>query len=113
MRMADAYEGSSREVPADFIWLRKGVLHLIEVKSCTLVNRLPYHNFPPEQVARLRRWRDAGAICLIAIHHPSLVAGAWRKIPLEPFLSRNEDKPSGSWNLEPYPLLDLPDWDAV
>lgn len=113
MRLADAYEGSGREVPADFLWLRHGTVHIVEVKSCQMVNRLPYHNFPPEQVARLRRWRDAGAIPWVAIHHPSLTACAWRKIPGEVFYNRNPEKPSGSWNLEQFALLDLEDWDSV
>lgn len=112
-KMADAYEGSKREVAADFEWLRNGKLHLVEVKSLALIHRLPYPNFPPEQVARLRRWRDAGAVCWVAVHHTKLTGHAWRKIPAEFFYTRDTKRPTGSWNLEQFPLISLQDWDLI
>lgn len=114
IKLPDAYTGSKKEVPADFLWQRNGQLHLVEVKSLAATPyRLPYYNFPPEQVARLRLWSLTGAICWVAIHHSSLQGAQWRKIPAEYFFTRNPDKPAGSWNLEQFPLIYLNDWDAV
>lgn len=113
IKLPDAYSGSKKEVPCDFLWHRDGKLHLIEVKSLSLPYRLPYYNFPPEQVARLKLWSMTGAECWVALHHTHYQGAQWRKVPAEYFYTRNTEKPSGSWNLEQFPLIYLSDWDSV
>jgi penicillin-binding protein-related factor A (putative recombinase) len=93
-RLPDARAGSMRATLADFLLMRKGVLHLIECKEVKHDFRLPHGNFDKAQVARQRLWKDAGANSLVLVYHSTL--GKWRGYDIERFIDRSE---GGSWDL--------------
>lgn len=74
---------------------------LIEVKEVKHTNRLPYKNFSPDQVGRMRIRQMAGSKCLVLVcfrpegHNPY-----WRSAPLDYFEQRDPARPSGSWDMD-------------
>ena len=60
-RWPDAHAGSRTPALADFLICSQGQLILLEVKECKHTFRLPYANFPPDQIARMRNWTLAGS----------------------------------------------------
>ena len=108
-RFPDAHSGSMVTAPADFMFMQAGIFRLLEVKEVQHDFRLPYDNFSPDQVARMRLWQAAGAYAWVLVYHKNLKA--WRLIPAEWFLNRPKlsasGKPVGSWVLDEFPLVTL------
>ena len=108
-RFPDAHSGSMVTAPADFMFMQAGVFRLLEVKEIQHDFRMPYDNFSPDQVARMRMWQAAGANAWVLVYHKNLKA--WRLIPAEWFLNRPKlsasGKPVGSWVLDEFPLMTL------
>ena len=108
-RFPDAHSGSMVTAPADFMFMQAGVFRLLEVKEIQHDFRMPYDNFSPDQVARMRMWQAAGAHAWVLVYHKNLKA--WRLIPAEWFLNRPKlsasGKPVGSWVLDEFPLMTL------
>lgn len=108
-RFPDAHSGSMVTAPADFMFMQAGIFRLLEVKEVQHDFRLPYDNFSPDQVARMRLWQAAGAHAWVLVYHKNLKA--WRLIPAEWFLNRPKlsasGKPVGSWVLDEFPLVTL------
>lgn len=108
-RFPDAHSGSMVTAPADFMFMQAGIFRLLEVKEVQHDSRLPYDNFSPDQVARMRMWQAAGAHAWVLVYHKNLKA--WRLIPAEWFLNRPKlsasGKSIGSWVLEEFPLVTL------
>ena len=108
-RFPDAHSGSMVTAPADFMFMQAGVFRLLEVKEIQHDFRMPYDNFSPDQVARMRMWQAAGAHAWVLVYHKNLKA--WRLIPAEWFLNRPKlsasGKPIGSWVLDEFPLMTL------
>lgn len=103
-RLPDMHAGSRAPTLADFLLLSKGQLFLIECKQVNHPFRLPYGNFSPDQVARMRLWQLAGARAVVVIYHTPL--DAWRGLPLDFFLDRSQ---GGSWDLSNIPTVKLED----
>lgn len=108
-RFPDAHSGSMVTAPADFMFMQAGIFRLLEVKEIQHDFRMPYDNFSPDQVARMRMWQAAGAHAWVLVYHKNLKA--WRLIPAEWFLNRPKlsasGKPLGSWVLDEFPLMTL------
>ena len=108
-RFPDAHSGSMVTAPADFMFMQAGIFRLLEVKEVQHDFRLPYDNFSPDQVARMRMWQAAGAHAWVLVYHKNLKA--WRLIPAEWFLNRPKlsasGKSVGSWVLDEFPLVTL------
>jgi penicillin-binding protein-related factor A (putative recombinase) len=108
-RFPDAHSGSMVTAPADFMFMQAGIFRLLEVKEIQHDFRMPYDNFSPDQVARMRMWQAAGAHAWVLVYHKNLKA--WRLIPAEWFLNRPKlsasGKPVGSWVLDEFPLVTL------
>lgn len=103
-RLPDAHAGSMQATLADFLLMRRGKLHLIEVKETRHDFRLPHGNFDIGQVARQRMWKDAGANSLVLIFHSGL--SLWRGYDIDRFIKRE----GGSWDLsdtEPKTLKEI------
>jgi penicillin-binding protein-related factor A (putative recombinase) len=94
MRLPDAHAGNFQPTVADFLLTHKGRTVLLEVKEVAFDNRMPYKNFSPDQVARMRRWELAGALPWVIIYHSSL--NIWRSPDFSTFLTRPPEK--GSWD---------------
>ena len=92
-RLPDAHAGSMQATLADFLFLRRGKVFLIEVKEVAHDFRLPHGNFDKSQVARQRLWKDAGATSLVLIYHSTI--NLWRGYDVERFIERE----GGSWDL--------------
>jgi penicillin-binding protein-related factor A (putative recombinase) len=92
-RLPDAHAGSLQATLADFLFIRRGILHLIEVKETKHDFRLPHGNFDKDQVARQRLWKDAGATSLVLIYHSN--NKLWRGYDIDRFIIRE----GGSWDL--------------
>ena len=84
-RFPDVHSGSMVTAPADFMFMQAGIFRLLEVKEVQHDFRLPYDNFSPDQVARMRMWQAAGAHAWVLVYHKNLKA--WRLIPAEWFLN--------------------------
>ena len=95
-RFPDARAGSMVVSPCDFMFIRSGVLTLLEVKEVNHPFRLPHKNFSPDQVARMRSWQSAGARAYVVV---AFNTGRWRGLPLDYFMIRT----GGSWNMEAVP----------
>lgn len=95
-RFPDAHAGSMVTAPADFQTLYDSQMRLIEVKETEELARLPYKNFAPDQVARMRLWKLAGAESWVIIYHTE--SKFYRCFEVEPFLDRPAG--SGSWFFE-------------
>lgn len=108
-RFPDAHSGSMVTAPADFMFMQAGIFRLLEVKEIQHDFRMPYDNFSPDQVARMRMWQAAGAHAWVLVYHKNLKA--WRLISAEWFLNRPKlsasGKPVGSWVLDEFPLMTL------
>lgn len=105
-RLPDAHAGSKMATLADFLYMCKGRLHLLECKETAHDFRLPHGNFDKDQVARQRIWKDAGAVSLVLIYHTGLEL--WRGYDIDRFITRE----GGSWDLrdtEPTTLAKLLD----
>lgn len=75
-------------------YTRNGV---IEVKSVENSHRLPYGNFNPDQVGRLRIRQMAGSETMVIVaFRPEGYAPYWRTAPLEYFEARER---KGSWDM--------------
>lgn len=98
MRMPDAHAGSLVTTPADFLTCRQGRLTLLEVKEVAHATRLPHKNVKPDQLARMRMWKMAGAHAWVLVCHMPMKL--WRCVPIEEFI----EKTGGSWVLDKYEL---------
>lgn len=101
-RLPDS-RSAGRPMPAtvaDFVGCCNGRGFALEVKSTTHPFRLKYGDF--SQFQRLRRRIQAGALCLVVVHHSTL--GQWRIVDVStlPFIAK------GSFDLSEYPLVDRP-----
>lgn len=104
MRLPDAHAGSIVPTVADFLLVRNGVPHFIEVKETSHDFRLPHGNFDKDQVSRMWEMQLAGAKCSVFTYHSGLAL--WRKHELDTFKVRT----GGSWNfsdIQPKQLKDL------
>lgn len=72
---------------------------LIEVKEVNHANRLPYKNFAPDQVGRMRIRQMAGSEPLVLVCHRTSSGNYWRAPDFDFWLERDATKPSGSWDL--------------
>lgn len=92
--------------PGDFQWfnLGKGGVAsngLIEVKEVEHDRLLPYKNFGPDQVGRMRIRQMAGSQPLVLVcFRPKNGYTFWRGVPLSYFQVR--DKSRGSWDLSEF-----------
>lgn len=104
-RFPDAHAGSMVSAPADFMFLYKGKLTLLEVKEVDTENRLPYGNFDTAQVARMKLWRLAGADTWVLVYFKEIKR--WRMAGAEWFENRprlsETGRPIGSWKMETTP----------
>lgn len=98
-RYPDAHGGSRVAAPADFMTLYKGTMNLVEVKETEQERRLPYGNFAPDQIARMRAWGLAGARGFVVVYHAK--TKLYRLFDLLPFHDRDESR--GSWFFEDPP----------
>lgn len=107
-RFPDARAGSFVTVPSDFMVVARGIPTFIEVKEVKHASRLPQKNFDAGKVARLHKWKMAGATAAVIVYHEPLgrsgaawrEAHAWRVLAIERFLIREP-----SWDLSDSPLL--------
>lgn len=83
-----------RDFPMTFNWI-------IEAKEVKHDFRLPHKNYSPDAVARMKVRVLAGSIPVVFIYHTTIKE--WRLVPFEVFLTRE----GGSWDLTPYPLVDM------
>jgi hypothetical protein len=97
-RFPDAHAGSLVTTPSDFLTCRQGRLTLLEVKEVQHSTRLPHKNFAPDQIARMRMWKMAGAHTWVLVCH--MPVKVWRCVPLDTFMERT----GGSWVLDEYEL---------
>lgn len=95
-RFPDAHAGSRVPTLADYQTCYKGVLRLVELKETTNDARLPYGNFKPDQVARMRLWAMAGAESWVIVKHTK--TGTYRALQVQNFIKREEGR--GSWDLQ-------------
>lgn len=95
-RLADAHAGSMTATLCDFLFIRSGVLHLVECKSTKHAYRLPYGNVDAAQIAKMRLWKFAGARAFVMIYHEGL--GLWRTEDVDFFVDRSV---GGSWDMRP------------
>lgn len=102
-RLPDARAGSRRPTLSDYFMMHKGVTFLLEVKEIEHEYRLPHKNFEKDQVARMRRFKFAGAKTYVLIYHSTL--DKWRCSELDFFEARE----GGSWDLRSLELQDLHD----
>lgn len=93
IRLPDAAAGSRVATLCDFLYMRDGVLHLIECKSTRHAYRLPHGNVDAGQVSRMRLWKFAGARAFVMIYHET--EDVWRTEEVDYFLKRE----GGSWDL--------------
>lgn len=93
-RFPDARAGSFTVTPCDFMFMKESKAFFIEVKEVEHEYRLPHRNFAPDQVARMRQWKMAGAVCRVLVCHRT-VGYAWRVVDIDFFLTRDK----GSWDL--------------
>jgi Holliday junction resolvase len=100
-RLPDAKAGSRKQTLADYLMVHKGMTFLLEVKETAHDYRLPHGNFEKDQVARMQRFKLAGAQTHVLIYHSKI--DKWRSIELEFFRTRV----GGSWDLRDFPLQDL------
>lgn len=69
---------------------------LIEVKSVQHTHLLPYKNFTPDQIARMRIRQLAGSLPLVLVaFRPEGLKPYWRTAPLEFF---EDQQRKGSWD---------------
>jgi len=92
-RIPDAHAGSRTATLCDFLFIRGGVLYLVECKSTLHEFRLAHGNVDAGQVARMRLWKGAGARALVMVYHEKL--DRWRSYEVDYFLNRE----GGSWDL--------------
>lgn len=108
-RFPDRRAGSFATAPADFMFLQSGLLRVLEVKEVDHEYLLPYKNFDPSQVARMRMWQAAGAKAWVVIYFTP--AKFYRLLPVDYFLNRPlktvTGRPIGSWNLSDFPFVTL------
>ena len=95
-RFPDAKSGSLVVAPADFQTLYASKFRLVECKEVSFDNRLPYKNFSPDQVARMRKWQLAGGASWVLISHTE--AKLYRVLPAEFFKNRPDGQ--ASWFFE-------------
>lgn len=101
-RFPDAHAGSLATTPSDFLVCRAGKLTLLEVKEVQHDYRLPVKNFAPDQRARMRMWKLAGAQALVLVcFQPSRV---WRLADIDYFTNEG-----ASWDMRDVPTGELKD----
>lgn len=111
-RFADARAGFRQEAPADFQILQGGRTVLLEVKEVEHTHRLPYNNFPTDQVSRMRLWELAGAKVVVLVATKQVEtpynrksSRIWRIAPLSLYRERptepaeGQTRKVGSWDL--------------
>ena len=103
LRLPDARAGSFQKALCDFVLLHKGLLHLLEVKEVAHDCRLPHGNFDSGQVAKMRRWKLAGAEAFVLVYHST--TQRWRFADVDFFV----DRTGGSWDLRKLPEYALVD----
>ena len=101
-RVPDARAGSLQPALADFLLLHRQHLILIEVKEVAHAFRLPFHNFDVGQVARMRRFKLAGAHSFVLTYFKPLKK--WRCVEIDWFTVRPE---GASWDFREFPAVDL------
>jgi hypothetical protein len=78
---------------------------IIEVKETQNASKLPYKNFTPDQVGRMRIREMAGseALVLVCFRHPS-GKPFWRSAPLSFFMGERKlvGKTGGSWDMSEF-----------
>lgn len=100
-RLADARAGSRTAAIADFLCTLDGKMIFIEVKEVEHAYRLPHKNFDKDQVARMRRFKMAGATAIVVVHFKTIKL--WRGADIDYFRERI----GGSWDMRdvlPQPL---------
>lgn len=101
VRLADPHAGSRTATLCDFLFMRSGVLHLVECKSTLHEYRLPHGNVDDAQIAKMRMWKYAGARAFVMVYHEAL--DKWRSAEIDYFLV----KQGGSWDLRHIELADI------
>lgn len=102
-RYPDAKAGSMKEALADYLIVKDGRLTLLEAKEVHHTSRLPHGNFKVSQVARMRRFKLAGARAFVLVQFQP--EGLWRAADIDYFAHRS----GGSWDMraiEPKPMAD-------
>lgn len=100
-RFPDAHAGSFSVTPCDFMVMRDSKLTLLEVKQVQHNFRLPHGNFSPDQLARMRNWKLAGASAWVLVYFAPITA--WRLVEADYFLV----KQGGSWDFRAFPTMTL------
>lgn len=109
-RFPDARAGSFAVAPADFMFMQNGIFRLLEVKEVQHTHLLPYANFAPDQVARMRMWQAAGAKSWVLVCFKK-ASPSWRLAPVDWFLARpktnEKGKAVGSWDMTEFPRMTI------
>ena len=80
---------------------------IIEVKEVAHAFRLPYKNYSTDKVGRVKAREWAGSECLVLVcHRLPKQKPYWRAVPQSFFYDRDPAKPSGSWDLSAFPIVD-------
>ena len=99
-RWPDLHAGSRAPAPADFIICSQGQTVLLEVKECNHTHRLPYPNFPPDQIARMRAWAMAGSKAYTLVYFSA--ADEWFMAGIDWWfqnrITERDGKVVGSWD---------------
>lgn len=77
---------------------------IVEVKEVKHECRLPYKNYSADKIARINVRCLAGTEAIVLICH--MPEKKWCAVPQAFFNDRDPAKPSGSWDLSPFPFVD-------
>lgn len=105
-RPPDLRAGSMQPALCDFLVMYKGRLTLLEVKETAKDGVLPCANFSSDQVARMQKWRLAGANSMVLVLCTK--TGMWRALALDRFIQRPSKY--GSWDLKDVTPNTLEHW---
>lgn len=107
-RWPDFHAGSRQPAPADFISCCQGRLTLLEVKEVASASRLPYKNFDPAQIARMRSWVLSGATAYGLVYFTT--SEKWFLAGIDWFhrnrITELNGKPVASWDMSKEKLWD-------
>jgi len=113
---AHAARGAFVAVPGDFQAFKgwsddagqpRHESYILEVKEVAHASRLPYKNYSADKVARIRVRELCNCRCLVLVCHRAGGKIFWRAVPQNFFYTRNEQTPSGSWDLSEFPIVDF------
>lgn len=102
-RFPDRRAGATVTAPCDYYLLKDGHSYFIEVKEVEHEFRLPHSNFEKPQIARMRKFKWAGATSIVLVYFKPL--DMWRARDVDYFLNTE----GGSWDMRDTKLKTLSD----